>query len=68
MAKADFSIARLYAAALVPDAGLRDRVFGVLEEEFERTRKMILTIPGNRSCWRIIRCCRGRITVAESLR
>jgi phosphoenolpyruvate carboxylase len=46
MAKADFSIARLYAAALVPDAGLRDRVFGVLEEEFERTRKMILTITG----------------------
>jgi phosphoenolpyruvate carboxylase len=46
MAKADFSIARLYAIALVPDAGMRDRVFHMLEEEFERTRKMILTITG----------------------
>jgi phosphoenolpyruvate carboxylase len=46
MAKADFSIARLYATALVPDAGMRDRVFHMLEQEFERTRKMILTITG----------------------
>jgi phosphoenolpyruvate carboxylase len=46
MAKADFSIARLYATALVPDAGMRERVFTVLEEEFKRTRKMILTITG----------------------
>ncbi len=46
MAKADFSIARLYATALVPDAGMRGRVFHMLEEEFKRTRKMILAITG----------------------
>ena len=43
MAKADFAIARLYAD-LVSDAGLRDRVFSMLREEFERTRQFILTI------------------------
>jgi len=43
MAKADFSIARLYST-LVPDAGVRDRVYGLLAEEFERTRREILTL------------------------
>jgi phosphoenolpyruvate carboxylase len=37
MAKADFAIARLYAD-LVTDAALRDRVFEMLRQEFERTR------------------------------
>jgi phosphoenolpyruvate carboxylase len=45
MAKADLSIARRYAA-LVPDAALRDRVFGMIEDEFERTRRMVLTVTG----------------------
>jgi phosphoenolpyruvate carboxylase len=45
MAKADLTIARLYAG-LVTDAGLRDRVFGMLREEFECTRKLILAITG----------------------
>ena len=45
MAKADLSIARRYAA-LVPDAALRDRVFGMIEEEFERTRRMVLRVTG----------------------
>ena len=43
MAKADFAIARLYAD-LVTDPALRDRVFGLLREEFERTRRMILGV------------------------
>jgi phosphoenolpyruvate carboxylase len=47
MAKADFTIARLYAA-LVEDAGIRERVWQMLEEEFERTRRMILKVKGQK--------------------
>jgi phosphoenolpyruvate carboxylase len=47
MAKADFAIARLYAD-LVTDTGLRDRVFGMLSQEFERTARLILAITGQR--------------------
>ena len=43
MAKADLTIARHYAA-LVADAHLRARVFGMIAEEFERTRRMILRV------------------------
>jgi phosphoenolpyruvate carboxylase len=43
LAKADFGIARLYAS-LVEDAALRDRVFATLEEEFDRTRRMVLAV------------------------
>jgi phosphoenolpyruvate carboxylase len=43
LAKADFSIARLYAS-LVEDEGLRDRVFSTLHAEFELTRRMVLAI------------------------
>jgi len=45
MAKADFAIARIYAD-LVADADLRDRVFGMLCQEFERTRRLILAVAG----------------------
>jgi phosphoenolpyruvate carboxylase len=45
MAKADLTIARRYAA-LVSDEGLRERVFGMIMEEFERTRRMILKLTG----------------------
>ncbi len=45
MAKADLSIARRYAA-LVPDEALRERVFRMVEEEFERTRSAILRVTG----------------------
>ena len=48
MAKCDMNIARLYAN-LVPDASLRDRVFGVLHQEFDRTLKMVLRVSGH-SC------------------
>jgi phosphoenolpyruvate carboxylase len=43
MSKADLTIARLYAE-LVSDAGLRERVWGMLVDEFERTRRMLLSI------------------------
>jgi len=43
LAKADFSIARLYAS-LVEDDALRDRVFSTLHAEFELTRRMVLAI------------------------
>lgn len=45
MAKADMAIARLYAG-LVTDRALRDRVFNMLREEFERTRRQILLVTG----------------------
>src|SRR6185437_6190014 len=41
LAKADLSIARLYAG-LVSDAVLREQVFGMLFEEFERTKLVVL--------------------------
>jgi phosphoenolpyruvate carboxylase len=47
MAKADFAIARLYAG-LVTDAALRDRVFAMLRQEFERTSRLILAVTGQR--------------------
>ncbi|MES2391360.1 MAG: phosphoenolpyruvate carboxylase [Acidobacteriota bacterium] len=43
LAKADFGIARLYAS-LVEDEALRNRVFSTLEEEFDRTRRMVLAV------------------------
>jgi phosphoenolpyruvate carboxylase len=43
MSKADLTIARLYAE-LVPDVGLRERVWGMLVDEFERTRRMLLSV------------------------
>jgi len=48
MAKADFGIARRYAD-LVSDAVLRDRVFEMLRQEFERTARVILAITGQRA-------------------
>lgn len=45
MAKADLSIARLYSE-LVPDEKLRERVFKMVCEEFQRTLKMLLRITG----------------------
>jgi phosphoenolpyruvate carboxylase len=45
LAKSDFSIARLYAG-LVQDASLRDSVFSLILEEFDRTRQAVLRITG----------------------
>jgi len=43
MAKADLAIARMYSR-LVTDESLRERVWQMLSEEFERTRRAILLI------------------------
>jgi phosphoenolpyruvate carboxylase len=43
LAKADFGIARLYAS-LGADEALRERVFTMLEDEFARTRRMVLDL------------------------
>jgi phosphoenolpyruvate carboxylase len=45
MAKADFGIARHYAD-LVADSALRERVFEMLRQEFERTGRLILSVTG----------------------
>ena len=45
LSKADFGIARLYAS-LVEDEALRERVFLVLQSEFELTRRMLLLVTG----------------------
>jgi phosphoenolpyruvate carboxylase len=47
MAKADLGIARVYSG-LVKNAALRKRVFSMLEEEFLRSRQMILRVTGQR--------------------
>jgi phosphoenolpyruvate carboxylase len=47
MAKADFGIARHYAE-LVSNAAMRDRVFEMLRQEFERTQRLILAVKGQR--------------------
>jgi phosphoenolpyruvate carboxylase len=43
MSKADLAIAKLYAS-LVRDEGLRERVWRIVNEEFERTRQMLLVV------------------------
>jgi phosphoenolpyruvate carboxylase len=48
MAKADLSIARLYAR-LVSDQALRERVLTLIVEEFERTRRVVLEMTGQRT-------------------
>jgi phosphoenolpyruvate carboxylase len=47
LAKADLPIARRYAE-LVPDEALRERVFGMVCEEFGRTRRAVLAVTGRR--------------------
>jgi phosphoenolpyruvate carboxylase len=47
MAKADLHIARVYSG-LVKNVALRTRVFVMLEEEFLRSRRMILEVSGQR--------------------
>ena len=46
MAKAEMQLARLYAN-LVDDKATADRIFGLISEEFERTREVYLTVTGN---------------------
>ena len=47
MAKADLHIARVYSG-LVKNVTLRTRVFAMLEAEFLQSRRMILSVSGQR--------------------
>ena len=47
MRKADMGIAELYAG-LVDDKAIRERIFGILMDEFTRTEKAILAITGQK--------------------
>jgi|CXWL01.1.fsa_nt_gi phosphoenolpyruvate carboxylase len=48
LAKSDLAVASRYAE-LVPDAALRDAVFGRIRDEWERTVKAVLAISGHES-------------------
>jgi phosphoenolpyruvate carboxylase len=62
MAKADMEIAHLYATTLVAEENLRERVFGVLSQEFERTRRMLLSVTGQEDL------LEGNSVLAQSIR
>jgi phosphoenolpyruvate carboxylase len=47
LAKADFQIARQYAAR-IDDRSLGRRIFGMLEDEFNRTCRFVLMITGEK--------------------
>ena len=48
MLKADMDIAALYVD-LVSDDGLADSIFGMIRNEYERTREMVLSISGHQA-------------------
>jgi phosphoenolpyruvate carboxylase len=62
MAKADMEIAQLYATTLVADEKLRESVFRVFSEEFERTRRMLLVITAQADL------LQGNPVLAQSIR
>jgi phosphoenolpyruvate carboxylase len=45
LAKADMNIAQLYAT-LMPDPAIREAIFAMIHEEFQRTREAVLAITG----------------------
>lgn len=45
LTKVDLPLARLYSR-LVPEGELRERVFGMVVDEYQRTRRMVLAITG----------------------
>ena len=47
MSRADMGIARVYSS-LVKQKAVRERIFGKLDSEFRRTRRMILLITGQK--------------------
>lgn len=48
LAKSDFGIAKLYSE-LVSDRPLRERVYGKLKQEFERTEQAVLLVTGQKA-------------------
>ena len=61
LTKVDLPLARLYSE-LVPDRELRERVFAMVMEEFQRTRRAVLEITGQR------RLLENNPSLARSLR
>jgi len=61
LTKVDLPLAKLYAD-LVPDVQLRERVFGMVVEEFGRTRRTILAITGQQEL------LEGNPSLARSIR
>lgn len=61
LTKVDLPLASLYAG-LVPDVQLRERVFGMVVEEFQRTRRNILAITGQKEL------LEGNPSLARSIR
>lgn len=61
ISKADLTIARLYSE-LVADAGMRERVWNMLADEFERTRRMLLSVTDQRDL------LKGNPVLARSIR
>lgn len=61
LTKVDLPFARLYST-LVPDGALRERVFGIVVSEYQRTRRMVLTITGQ------ARLLENNVPLARSLR
>jgi len=59
MAKADMAIAQLYAS-LVRNATLRERVWTMILEEFERTRRMLLMVKQQERLLEKMRCCHAQ--------
>jgi phosphoenolpyruvate carboxylase len=45
LTKVDLPLARLYSG-LVPDSGLRERVFSMVVDEYQRTRRVVLDVTG----------------------
>ncbi len=61
LTKVDLPLARLYST-LVPDVALRERVFGMVVAEYQRTRRMVLSITGQ------TRLLENNVPLAHSLR
>jgi phosphoenolpyruvate carboxylase len=61
LTKVDLPLASLYAG-LVSDEQLRERVFGMVVEEFQRTRRLILAITGQKEL------LEGNPSLARSIR
>lgn len=62
LAKADFQIARQYAARTA-DRGLGRRIFGIIEDEYNRTCRVILQITGEKQLLESSPVLRRSITV-----
>ena len=59
LAKSSIAIASRYAE-LVPDATLRENIFGRIRREYHSCIDLLLKIMGRSACCRVIRCSSAR--------